>query len=77
MPLAPMGIDALPPSLRRVDSPGVQQQQQYTGFLPTMKRGGDFDMDIDREITKKMRNTPTVDLETYYYGTVEGDIAVS
>ncbi len=61
------GIDALPPSLRQVDSFG-----SYMG----MGSKRDFDADIDLEITKRMKTQPTVDLESYYYGTIQGDITV-
>ena len=64
----PTGIDALPPSLRAsVGSMGY----------PGMKRSNEITLDYDSGImVKKAKTTFTVDLESYYYGTIEGDISV-
>ena len=66
----PTGIDALPPSLRA--SVGS------IGYHPGMKRSNEITLDYDSgvQVVKKAKTTFTVDLESYYYGTIEGDISV-
>lgn len=71
LPLPP-GIEALPPSLQSVPPPSSTQFPSYSSGI---KRRDDFE--LEREVAKKMRTVPTVELESYYYGTIEGDIAVS
>ena len=64
-----MGIDALPPSLRTV-SPAISHPMQYAGI----KRS--TNLDLNYGAPKIPKTTYNVDLESYYYGTIEGDISV-